>query len=167
MAIKDRKDLFVWMLSNVTHGAERSSKFYQELGQVADEPRIKELFEARAFVSNKILSTLNQCFKVLGVQPMQSNEKLQETLVEDFRRELTEIQSPEAKRLFVLAKLTRILHFHMGELTALVAAADMSGNYGVGVLLESCLADKHALAERTRRLIRNIAEERIAERRAA
>jgi hypothetical protein len=46
---------------------------------------------------------------------------------------------------------------------ALIAAADLTGHYGVGVLLETCLADKLALIERTRRLIR----ERIAQRVAA
>jgi hypothetical protein len=49
---------------------------------------------------------------------------------------------------------------------ALIAAADMTGNYGVGVLLESCLADKLAFAERTRRVIRKVAEQRFAERAA-
>jgi len=47
----------------------------------------------------------------------------------------------------------------------------MTGNYAVGVLIESCLADKLAFVERTRRLIRNIfaarAAEKVAERLAA
>jgi hypothetical protein len=34
----------------------------------------------------------------------------------------------------------------------------------VGVLLESCLADKLAFVERTRRLIRHIVETKVAER---
>ena len=50
---------------------------------------------------------------------------------------------------------------------ALVAASDVTGNYGVGVLLESCLADRLAFAERTRRLIRNIIETKVAERKGA
>jgi hypothetical protein len=37
---------------------------------------------------------------------------------------------------------------------ALIAMADVTGHFGVGVLLESCLADKVAFVERTRRLIR-------------
>jgi ferritin-like metal-binding protein YciE len=167
MAIKDRKELFIWMLSNVTQGAEKASKVYQEFGQIAEDPRIKDAMEARAFVSNKITSTLNQCFKILGAQPVKPNERLQDVFVEDFRKELAEIQSPEAKRLFVLAKISHFIHLRIGEYMALVAAADMSGNYGVGVLLESCLADKLALADRTRRLIRHIVEEKVAEKRAA
>jgi ferritin-like metal-binding protein YciE len=57
-----------------------------------------------------------------------------------------------------------LIHFGIAEYVALIAAADVSGHYGVGVLLESCLADKLAFVERTRRLIRNIIETRVAER---
>jgi hypothetical protein len=41
----------------------------------------------------------------------------------------------------------------MGEYVALIAAADITGHPGVGVLLESCLAEKLAFVERARRLI--------------
>jgi hypothetical protein len=53
---------------------------------------------------------------------------------------------------------SHLLHLRIGEYVALIAAADLTGHYGVGVLLETCLADKLAFVERTRRLIR----ERIA-----
>jgi len=49
------------------------------------------------------------------------------------------------------------------EYKTLIAAADVSGNYGVAALLESCLADKLALAERTQHWLRRIAETEIAE----
>ena len=49
----------------------------------------------------------------------------------------------------------------------LTAVADLTGNWGVGVLLEACLADELAFVERTRRLIRNIAEAKIAAARGA
>jgi ferritin-like metal-binding protein YciE len=167
MAIKDKKEIFVWLLSNVTQGVERSSKIFEEFDQVAEDPQLKEIMQARAFVSEKVLSTLKQCFKTLGVQPVQTGDRFNEIFLEDFRKEFKEIQSPEAKRLFVLSKLSRLIHFRIGELVTLVAAADISGNYGVGLLLETALADKLAMAERTRRFIRHIAEEKVAERRAA
>ena len=44
----------------------------------------------------------------------------------------------------------------------LIAAADLTGHYGVGVMLESCLADKLVFVERTRQLIRNRLEQRLA-----
>jgi hypothetical protein len=46
----------------------------------------------------------------------------------------------------------------------LVEAADLSGHYAVGLLLESCLADKLVFIERTRRLIRGLVATKIAAR---
>ena len=93
--------------------------------------------------------------------------RLHDVFVEDFRKELAEIQSLEAKRLFVLAKANHLVHLRIGEYVALVAAADLTGHYGVGVLIESCLADTLASVERTRRLIRNIIETKVAARAAS
>jgi hypothetical protein len=92
---------------------------------------------------------------------------LLDVFVEDFRRELAEIPSPEARRLFVLAKASLLAHIRLGEYKFLIAAADITGHFGVGVLLESCLADELAFIERTRRLVRSIAEAKIALRAAS
>ena len=48
-----------------------------------------------------------------------------------------------------------------GEYMALIAAADTLDHPAVGVLLESCLADKMAFAERTKRLIREHLREKV------
>ena len=98
---------------------------------------------------------------------MKLSGRLEEVFVEDFRRELAEIQSPAAKRLFLLTKLSHLVHLRIGEYMALIAAADLTGKHGVGVLLESCLADKLTFVERTRRVIRRIAEAKLRERLAA
>jgi hypothetical protein len=83
---------------------------------------------------------------------------MQEVFVEDFRREFAEIQAPAAKSLFVLNKANQLMHLRVAEYEALIAMADVSGHFGVGVLLESCLADKLAFMERTRRFIRHAIE---------
>jgi ferritin-like metal-binding protein YciE len=54
----------------------------------------------------------------------------------------------------------------MAEYEVLVAAADLAGHHGVGLLLETSLADKIAFAERNRRLIRRLVEAKLAERAA-
>src|ERR1700693_4573897 len=166
MPIKNPKELFVTILSQVRNGTERSAATYKELGDLAQNPEIQEALEARAFVSQQTLAKLDEAFRVIGEKPVSVTGRLHDVFVEDFRKELAEIQSPEAKRLFVLATANRLIHLRIGEYVALVAAADVSGNYGVGVLVESCLADTLAFVERTRRLIRNIVETRVAARSA-
>src|SRR5262245_22230874 len=164
MAAKTPKEVFVYLLSNVRQGTEQTTKIWQEMSQMAQDPDIKEAVEARVFISGHLLSRLDQCFKLIGEQPMQLSGRLHDMFVEDFRKELAEIQSPVARHLFILAKALHLVHLRMADYVALIAAADVSGHYGVGVLLESCLADKHAFVERTRRLIRHLVETNVAER---
>jgi ferritin-like metal-binding protein YciE len=162
MPIKDQKELFIWMLSDLRQGADRSTKLFQELSKIAEDPDIKEALDARVFISDKILSTLDECFRVIGQKPVNTKGRLHEVLAEDFRRELAEIESKEGRRLFVLAKANRLMHLRIAEYEILIAAADLTGHYGVAVMLESCLADKLAFVERTRQLVRNRLAQRIA-----
>ena len=164
MPAKTEREVFIMLLSHVRQATEKGGKIYDEISQIAQDSQIKEALEARAFVAETALSRIDECFKMLGEKPVKLTGQLQEVFLEDFRKELNEIQSPLLRRLFVLAKLVHLTHLRIGEYVALVAAADLSGHYGVGVLLETCLADKLAFVERTRRLIRKLAETRIAQR---
>ena len=166
MPVKNPKEAFVYLLSNVRQAQERTTTILDEMSKLDQHPEIKEALEARHFVSEKIVNTLDEAFKMIGEKPVPVSGRLHDVFLEDFRKEFAEIQSPEAKRLFILAKLIHLFQLRVGEYVALIAAADMTGNYGVGVLLESCLADKLAFAERTRRLLRKVAETRIAEKAA-
>jgi ferritin-like metal-binding protein YciE len=167
MPVKNPKELFVTLLSDARQNTERSARLYQEFSQAAQEPDIKEALESRAWIAEKDLGAIDRCFQLIGEQPVKLSGRLQEVFAEDFRKELAEIQNPVAKRLFVLAKVSHLIHFRIAEYTALTAAADLTGHYAVGVLLESCLADKLAFIERTRRLIRNLVAEKITAKLAA
>src|SRR5215471_6488021 len=162
MAITNAKELTIAMLSELRNGAERSEKIYEELGQAAHDPQIKEALGAREMVASQILARLDQCFKLIGEKPVKVNERFHEVFIEDFRRELDEIQTPVARKLYVLAKASHLVHLQAAAYRALITVADAVGHPGVGVLLESCLADKLAFAERTRRLIRDRIEQRVA-----
>jgi len=166
MAAKTPREVFLMLLSNVRNRTERQSEIYQEIGRHAEEPEIKEAIEARAFISKQVLAKLDECFRIIGEKPRHSTGQLQETFLEDFRKEVAEIQSPVARRLFVLAKLNHLAHLRMAEYEVLIAAADLADHHGVGVLLETCLADKLAFAERNRRLIRQLVEAKLTERAA-
>lgn len=162
MSVNSPQEQFVLLLSDVRRKTERSVDFYRELNKIAEEPEIKEALEARAFVAGKSLDTIDQAFKLINQKPLTLTGRVEEIFVEDFRRDLAEIKSPVAKRIFVLSKLMHLTHLRMGEFAALVAAADATGNFGVGVLLESCLGDYLAFAERNSRIIRKAIEAKVA-----
>src|SRR6516165_8784727 len=166
MPVKSPKELFVMVLSHARHGTERSAAVYKELSEQAQNPEIQQALGARAFVSQQNLEKIDEAFKLIGEKPVSVTGRMHDVFVEDFRKELAEIQSPEARRLFVLAKANHLSQMRTAEYTLLVAASDISGHHGVGVLLESCLADHLAFGERTRRLIHRVIEEKIAARAA-
>jgi ferritin-like metal-binding protein YciE len=158
MSVNSPKELFVKMLSDVRARTERMTEVYQELSAIAQEPSVKEALESRIFLQDKTLSSLDRCFKLIGEKPVQLSGRVQEVVIEDVKRELAEIQAPAVKALYVLIKANHLMHLRIAEFVALIAMADVSGHFGVGVLLESCLADKLAFVERTRRLIRHAIE---------
>lgn len=167
MSAKNPKEVFVMLLSHARHNTERNIKGYQEIGQKAENPDVKEALKARQFVAQENLRTLDECFSMIGEKPVQLSGKLQDIFMDDFKSELAEIQSPAARHLYILARATQLAHLRFAEYAALIAAADATGNYGVGVLLESVLSDKLAFLERDRRLVRHLIEGRITERLAA
>ena len=167
MTVKNAKELFVLMLSDLRQGTERTTNFFQELSQLAQHPDIREGLEARAFVSTKVLETLDQCFNLIGEQPVKVSGHVTDMVIEDFRKELAELQNPVVRNLFLLSKANQLVHLRIAEYESLIAAAEISGHHGVGVLLETCLADKLAFAEQTRRQIRNAIETGVTEKIAA
>ena len=162
MQVNNPTEVFVLLLSDVRRKTERSIEFFTELKKFAEEPEIKDALEARAFITQNSLEKIDRVFKMINQKPVELTGRLEEIFVEDFRREVAEIKAPIARRLFILAKLIHLTHFRIGEYLMLVNAADMTGHFGVGVLLESCLADNLAFVERTRRFVRKLAELKTA-----
>jgi ferritin-like metal-binding protein YciE len=153
MTVKSPRELFVLMLSELRHGAERSTRIFQEIAKHAQDPDTKEALDARVFVSTKIEATLDEAFKIIGETPLKVNTRLYDVFLDDFSKQLATIQSPDARNLFILARATHLSHLRIGEYVALIATSDVAEHPGVAVLLESCLADKLAFVERTRRLV--------------
>jgi ferritin-like metal-binding protein YciE len=149
--------------SNVRRATECTTQLFQEFSKVTQNADVKD---ARVFLSQRVVEKLDECFRLVGEEPVKLSGRLQEIFVEDFRKELADIKSPIARELYVLAKGSQWIHLRIGEYEALIAIAEMTGHCGVGVLLESCLADNIAFAERTRRLIRNIIERRRSQRKS-
>lgn len=153
MLVKNPKELFVLMLSDLRYGAEVAKNFYLDLAKLIEDPDLSEAVEARLFVSVKNIVTLEKCFELLDEKPMKVSGRVYDAFVSDFRRQFAEIQSPAARRLFILAEISRLIHLRIGDYVGLIALADSMDRHGISVLLESCLADKLTFIERTRLFI--------------
>src|SRR6266404_1729524 len=161
MTLKNPRNLYVMLLSDAREGIERSAIVFHEMLKVVQLADVKEALEARVFIIEKDLKLLDQCFELMGEKPVKLYGRFNDIFLEDFRRELAEIQSPVPQHLFILAKASQLMHLRMAEYVALIAAAGMTGHYGIGLLLESCMADKLAFVQRTASLIQNIVETKV------
>ncbi len=163
VAIQNAEDLFVTILSNVRSREGRKQQWLKEMSQDVQNPEVKQILDARSFVQNEIVSTLDECFKHLGKQPVQTEpSQFKETWLEDFRRERDSIQNPTLKGIYTLHKVMDLVDLHRAAYVGLIAMADASGHYSVGALLESSLADKIAFVERNRRILREMVEQAVA-----
>ncbi len=158
MPIKSAKEVCIFLLSDIYYTVARETAIYREMNQLIQDPDVKAAVESRAFLSENTVNTLDECFKILKHLPMKTSGKLRDIFMEDFKKEFNEVQTPVAKGLFVLAKIQHLTHFRIGEYAALVAAADTTGEHAAALLIESCLAQHLVFAERTRHIIRNLAE---------
>lgn len=162
MPVRNPRELFVRVLSHARHGTERSAAVYKDLSELAQNQDIQQALTARAFVTNQNINKIDEVFRLIGEKPTNVSGRFLDVFLEDFRSELGDMQSPETRRLFVLAKANQLSEMRAAELSSLVAAADVTGHFGVGVLLESCLADHLAVIERTKRLVQSAVETKVA-----
>jgi ferritin-like metal-binding protein YciE len=153
MAIKNEKELFVFLLSDLRQSAQRATKIFREIAKAARNSDIEEALQSRVSISMKIMATLDEAFNLIGETPVKTRASLHDTFMEDFRRELAGIESLEARRLFILIKANHVVHRRIGEYVTLITLADVTAHYGVRVLLESCLADNIAFVETTQLLM--------------
>jgi len=167
MAFTDPGAVFELLLSNTRHGAEHASEAFRKMSDYVDNPEIKEVLQARAFLSEKFVNSLDQCFRILGTAPIETSGRLADALLDDVRSQWDEMESPEAKALFILAKAHQLNEFRMGQYSVLIEMADAMGHHGISLLIASCLADKVVFVERTRHLIRKILREKLEMRLAA
>jgi hypothetical protein len=73
---------------------------------LAQNPEIKEVLETRSLIAQQTLARLDRCFSLVGEKPVKMSRTLQDTFVEDFRREVGEINRHWQRNFSFLPKST-------------------------------------------------------------
>ena len=137
MSVKSPKELFVKMLkSDFRHRTAHAADIHENLSSLAQDPQIKEAPRVLTHSSRLgDLASLDRCFELIGEKPHAPAGDLREIVLEDFKRELAEIENPAAKALYVLVKANHLMHLRIAEYAVLIAMSDVTGHLGVGVIL--------------------------------
>lgn len=161
MPIQEPKELFVKILSDLRQHEFGLTDSLNTLRENIQDKDTKEYFESLIYLTEKNVETIDRCFKMINEKPVKSDDTLKELFIENFKKEFSEIQSPLVKILYFINKANHLMNVRAGEWVTLIAMSDISGNRGVGVLLESCFTQKAAFVQRARRRIRYIVEEQL------
>ena len=153
MPIQNAEELFITTLSHLHSAEMRTKALCDELAQAAQEPEVKSWLEFRSYMEGQQIANIEQCFKMLGKQPVKTEGKWVDVFAENFRNVWNEIQAPKVKALYLLHTIRRIQSFHMTEYATLALMAEFAGYPGVAALLELNREEKIAFIERTKELV--------------
>ncbi len=114
MTIKDPKELFVRLLSNVRNCEEKSTDLLQEMSQAVQDPDIKEALESRVFLKSQTLSTLDRCFKLIGEKPVSVADEKMQQMVAEFLLHCNSLTIGARNMLYHLRLMRNAPHPHFG-----------------------------------------------------
>ena len=154
MAMGNAEQLFDAMLSDVYARENVQSGFWDQIAQQTQDPEVKEIATVRGYFAKQNAANIEKAFQMLGRQPGQTNVQAYKTMIEDWRKELDQIQRPGVRALFVLAKIRHVQNWRIGEYMTLSLMAEATGHTAVASLLEHNLADTVDFVERTRERFR-------------
>ncbi len=161
MPVKEPKDLFVKILSDLRQHEYGLADTLNTLRENVQDQGIKEYFESLIYLSEKNVDTIDKCFKMINEKPVKTDDKLKELFLDDFKKEFNELESPLVKILYFTAKANHLMNVRAGEWMTLIEMSDISGNRGVSLLLGSVFSQKVAFVKKARRRLRAIIEDQI------
>jgi len=126
------------------------------MSQATEHEGVKEILDTRIFLTKQSISNIDECFRLLGKQPVPSAVRVDEVVLEEYRSGITEIQKPQLKALYTLHKARELMQVHIGAYKGLIAMAEFMGDIPISALLETNLAAKMVFIERTRELMLEI-----------
>lgn len=159
MPIQSAEELFIRLLSDTYASESRLLQGMEDLSKVVQDKNIQDVLNVRTYLTKQDVSNIEECFRLLGKEPVKSESRFREVWLEDLRREVTEIQPPALKAIYAIQALQQIQQFHIARYAVLTLMANLAGYMGVATLLEHTMADKMAFVERANDLIREAGRE--------
>ncbi len=171
MTAPNVKTPFLQKLTELRRGTERSIKVLAQVSEMAHSPKTKETLAQRAFIFERIGAILDECFRLLHEEPATSIRDASDMFVKGFGHRVAQITNPSDRDDFALTYANCLVQFRLDEYLGLIATSSLAGNYvnrvvtskalAIGVLLESCFAERLASIERIGRRIRSAMDVKI------
>lgn len=161
MPVQSPRDLFVFELSTV-HAAEQSIlQQLSQMEQACQNPQIKQLFSQHITDTQGQVSRVQECFRLIGAQPMNVNCYAVDCMQQDMQQFIQQGPSQDAIDMFCLGAALKTEHYEIACYRDLVEKARMMGETQLVSTLEDNLREEINSCKQVRQIGTQIGSQMI------
>jgi ferritin-like metal-binding protein YciE len=142
MPLQSPRDLFVYDLSTI-HAAEQSIlQQLSQMEQACQNPQIKQMFSQQITDTQRQVSRVQECFRLIGAQPMNVTCYAVDCMQQDMQQFIQQGPSQNVIDMFCLGAALQTEHYEIACYRGLVEKARMMGETQVVSVLEDNLREE-------------------------
>lgn len=142
MPLQSPRDLFVYDLSTI-HAAEQSIlQQLSQMEQACQNPQIKQMFSHQITDTQRQVSRVQECFRLIGAQPMNVTCYAVDCMQQDMQQFIQQGPSQNVIDMFCLGAALQTEHYEIACYRGLVEKARMMGETQVVSVLEDNLREE-------------------------
>lgn len=147
-AIQSPQDLFLYDLCAIYDAEQKLTQVLPTLAQEAQHPQVREAFTQHLQETQQHVRNLEQCFQILGRQPMGLENHAVAGLKQDHDAFLQQQPSPAALTMFDIAAGSKSEYLEMAAYSSLIDAANSLGLQQCVPLFQQNLQQEEAAAKK-------------------
>ena len=146
--IQSPQDLFLYNLCAIYDVEQKLTQVLPTLAQEAQNPQVREAFTEHLQETQQHVRNLEQCFQIVGRQPMQLETYAVTGLKQDHDAFLQQQPSPEALTMFDIVAGSKSEYLEMAAYSALIVSANSLGWQQCIPLFQENLQQEEAAAKK-------------------
>lgn len=159
MPIQSPRDLFVYDLS-VMHSAEQGIlNVLSQMEQNVQNPQLKQLFGDHVTTTQRQVTRIQECFRMMGEQPMNVTCHVVEGLQRDMQDFMQQQPGQSVIDMFALGTASKTKHYEIASYRILVQMARAMGAQQCASSLEDSLREEESTAQRVEQIISSVSSQ--------
>lgn len=154
--MRSPRDLFIYQLSAIHSAEQIKLQMLLQMEQACQNPRIKQLFGDEIPETQQQIVRVQECFRLLGVQPMNVTSRAIDCVRQDAQQFMQQGASQTIADLFSLETSLKVDHYEIAAYTELVGMARALGETQVMSLLEENLHEEQHTSHEVEKLSRQL-----------
>ncbi len=147
MAMQTPQDLFLHDLGDIYDAENRILQILPTLAQESSDPQAQQAYQRHLQETQQQIQNLNQCFQILGVQPMREACYAVQGLKQEHDAFLQVQPTSQIITMFDLGAASKTEYYEIASYAGLIAKAQLMGQQQVAALLQQNLQQEQNMAQ--------------------